>query len=116
MRLAYGNAHIHADGDSNTNIHSDCNSDSNCHSYAYGYGDGHSDLHAYGYSDSYIYAYRNCDSYGHSHSDGNADGVAAHTDATASAHTAASSLALFRLGELARTNSRVPSLRWIRPP
>jgi hypothetical protein len=108
MRHAYGNAHIHADGDSDTNIHSDCNSDGDGHS--------HSHIHAYGYSDRYIYAYRNGDSYGYCDSDGNSDRVAAYTDATATAHTAASSLALFRLRELARTNSRVPSLRWIRPP
>ena len=98
MRHAYGNAHIHADGDCDAYIHSDCNSDSNCHSYSHGYGDGHSHIHAYGYSDRYIYAYRNGDSYGYCDSDGNSDRVAAYTDATASAHTAASSLALFRLG------------------
>jgi hypothetical protein len=99
MRHAYGN----------TYIHSDCNSDGNCHSYSHGDGDGHSHIHAYGYSDRYIYAYRNGDSYGYCDSDGNSDRVAAYTDATASAHTAASSLALFRLGELARTTREFPA-------
>jgi hypothetical protein len=108
---SFGNA------DGNGNVYAYTHGDSDVHAYSYGYGH----IHAYGYgdsyiytyrdSDSYIYAYRNSDGYGYSHSDGNSDCVAAYTDATASAHTAASSLALFRLGELARTSSRVPGLR-----
>ena len=102
MWHAYGNAngdaHIHSDGDcdGNCHIHSDSDCDGNCHIHANG--DSHSDIYCNGYSN------RDCDS--------NCDRTAAaYTDATASSDTAASPLALFRLRELARTNSRVPSVR-----
>ena len=91
MRLAYGNA----DGNCNCHIHSD--------------GDCHSNGHIHADGDCHGDCDRHLDSDCHGDSNGNCDRAAAdYTDATASAHTAASWLALFRLGELAMTNSRVP--------
>jgi hypothetical protein len=91
MRLAYGNA----DGNSNCHIHSD--------------GDCHSNGHIHADGDCHGDCDRHLDSDCHGDSNGNCERIAAaYTDATASAHTAAAWLALFRLGELAITNSRVP--------
>ena len=74
MRHAYGNAHIHSDGDCDGNCH--IHSDSDC--------DGNCDIHANGDSDSDIY----CNGYGDS--DSNCDRIAAaYTDATATADAAA---------------------------
>ena len=103
MRHAYGNAngdgHIHSDSDcdGNCHIHANCDCDSNCHIHANG------DCNSYG--NGYSHGYSDCDRI-----------AEVYADATAAPDTAASSVALFRLRELARTNSRVPSLRWIRPP
>ena len=113
MRHANGNAHIHSDSDSdgNCHIHSDGDSDSNAT-----YADG--DSNSYAYTDSYTTAQRHLlqrYSDGYSHSNRNARIPAAFTDAAASADTAASPLALLRNQGLVRTNSRVPSLSWIRP-
>jgi hypothetical protein len=75
MRHAYGNAHIHSDGDchGNCHIHSDC--DGNCH------------LHSDGDSDIYCNCNGNRYSYGHSHRT-----ASAYTDATASSDTAATTV------------------------
>jgi hypothetical protein len=73
MRHAYGDAHIHSDGDcdGNCHIHADGDSDGNCHVHS----DGHSDIYCNGNG--------NCDRYGH------CDRIAAaYTDATPSADTA----------------------------
>ena len=95
MRHAYGNAHIHADGD--------------CDAYVHAYGDCHSNCHIHADSNGDVDSDRHLDSDCHGDCNGNCERIAAaYTDATASAHTAASRLALFRLGELAITNSRVP--------
>ena len=113
MRHAYGNAHIHADGNGNAHVHTYGDCHSNCYIHANSNGNGN--IHSDGDCDSNVYA--NSDGNSNCYSNGNCDHTAAdYTDATASADAAASRLALFRLGELARTNSRVPSLRWIRPP
>ena len=95
MRLAYGNAHIHADGNCNAHVHADGDCHSNCHIHA----DCDCD------SDSHVDSDRHLNSDCHGDRDRT---TTVYTDATASAHTAASRLALFRLGELAITNSRVP--------
>ena len=98
---ANGNGNIYAYAYGYGNVYS--NADSHGHVYAYrdSYGDihangnGHSDIHANSDSDCDIY--RNGDSNCYSHSNGNSDRRAAvYTDATASADTAASSLAFFR--------------------
>ena len=50
MRHAYGNAHIHSDGDGDGHIHSDGNCDSN--SYAYTDSNSDSDIYCNGYGDA----------------------------------------------------------------
>ena len=74
MRLAYGNAHIHSDGDCNAHVHAygDCHvySDGNCDSNVYANRDGNNNCFANG----------NCES---------DRAAAAFTNATASAHAAA---------------------------
>jgi len=95
MWHAYGDAHLHSDGDcdGNCHIHSDCdsNSDIYCNGDRYGYSDSNGD--------------GNCDCY---------CTAAAYTDATASADTAASTVrpagCLISLGTRERT-SRVPNNR-----
>jgi hypothetical protein len=67
MRHAYGNAHLHSDGDCHGNCHIHANCDGNCH------------IHANGDRDIYC----NCDRYSHSHRT-----ASAYTDATASSDTA----------------------------
>ena len=114
LRLQRPHGHIHADGNCDSNVYAY----SDRHGYIYAYGDGDGYIHAYSDRHGYIHAYRNCNCYSYCNSYGNSDRTAAaFTDATASADTAASPLALLRnLRELARTNSRVPRLRSIRPP
>src|SRR4249919_2441750 len=79
MRHAYGNAHLHSDGDchGNCHIHADC--DGNCH------------IHANGDRDIYCNCNCNCngdcDRYSHSHRT-----ASAYTDATASSDTAATTV------------------------
>ena len=97
MRHAYAIAHNHAYGDSDAYVHAYGDCHSNCH------------IHPDGDCNGDVDSDRHFDGDRHSDSHGNCDRAAAdYTDATASTHTAASWLALFGLGELAITNSRVP--------
>jgi hypothetical protein len=73
MWHAYGNAHIHANGDRDGHIHSDCNCYSNSYAYTDSYRDGDCDIYCNGYG--------NCNS--------NCDcTAAAYTDSATSADTA----------------------------
>jgi hypothetical protein len=88
MRHAYGNAHIHANGDSDTNL-AVANGDSDGHIHS----DGNGRIHSDGDCDSrrIINTNGDCngDCYGNSHSNGYSDRIAAaYTDATASSNTA----------------------------
>ena len=108
---AYTDSYADCDGNGNAYTNSYANCDSNGDIYAYGDRDGY--IHAYGDRDGYIHAYSDRDGYIHAYSDrhryihayGNSNGngngysdhsAAAYTDATASADTAASPLALLR--------------------
>jgi hypothetical protein len=78
----------HAYGDSNCHIHSDRNADRDSYIYAYRNGNTDGNIHANGYG--------NCHRHSYSNRDGYCDcKPAAYAHATASAYTAASSLALF---------------------
>ena len=84
------NGHIHSNRYSNSHIHT--YGDSNC--YVYPHSDCDRDIYSYRNRDGHVHAdsHRNCDVYAHSNCDrySNCDRtVAALTDATASADTAA---------------------------
>jgi hypothetical protein len=78
MRHAYGNANIHADGDSDGNAYAITDGDGNSDGDAYAITDSNS------YSNGNAYAITDSNSYSNGHCDHSAAGF---TDATASADT-----------------------------
>jgi hypothetical protein len=96
MRIAHPVAFTITNGHSYRNGYRNADSNRNRNSYghSYGYRNSDSDCNCHIYANSYSYGYGN--GYCHGNSNANCNCIAAaYTHATASAHTGASSLALF---------------------